>query len=199
MPKPVSQFPDTQASLLVKLRSQDDEMAWQEFLAIYQPVIYRIARKRGLQDADAQDLAQNVLVSVAGAIESWEPRDGTRFRNWLRKIASNAILKALTRGPKDQGQGGTAAIENLNEYAVGEEELERDVQLERDREVYLRAAKMVRSEVNSATWQVFQMAVVEGVPIEKVALNLGKSVGAAYAARGRVMKRLQAAVERLQN
>ena len=117
MAKPFSQFPDTQASLLVELRSAKDEVAWREFLAIYQPVIYRIARQRGFQDADAQDLAQIVLASVAGAIKSWEPQEGVRFRNWLRKITSNEILKALKRGPKDKALGGTAAFEQLNDQA----------------------------------------------------------------------------------
>ncbi|MEM7558018.1 MAG: sigma-70 family RNA polymerase sigma factor [Planctomycetota bacterium] len=193
-----TQFPDTRASLLVQLRSKDDERAWQEFVTIYRPVIYRIARARGLQDSDAQDLAQTVLVSVAGAIDSWEPREETRFRNWLRKVASNAILKALTRRPKDQAAGGSAAENIFDGQAITEEQLERDMQFESDREIYHRAARLVQAEIASDTWLVFQLAVVEGIPIEQVASQVGKSVGAAYAARGRVMKRLQAAVERLQ-
>ncbi len=88
MTKSDSDFPETRASLLLQLQAGDDQDGWQEFVAIYRPIIYRLARKRGLQDADAQDLAQQVLLSIAGAIERWHKHDeSTRFRHWLRRVA----------------------------------------------------------------------------------------------------------------
>ncbi len=61
-------FPDTRRSLLVRLREARDDAAWAEFSGIYEPLIYRLARRRGFQDADARDLCQDVLRAVAGAI-----------------------------------------------------------------------------------------------------------------------------------
>ena len=198
MTKPSTKFPETRASLLVKLQSNDDEAAWQEFVAIYRPVIYRMACRRGLQDADAQDLTQKVLMSVAGAIESWEQRDGTPFRHWLRKIASNAILKVLTRQPKDPGHGGTTILQVLGNAPADQEQLQRELELERQREIFLRAAAIVRADVDPDTWKVFQIAVIERQPIEVAAEQTGKGVGAAYAARGRVMKRLKQVAAQMQ-
>lgn len=78
----MTEFPETRDRLLVQVRSPANREAWDEFALIYRPVIYRLARHRGLQDADAQDLAQRVLMSVAAAIGRWEKSDeSVRFRH----------------------------------------------------------------------------------------------------------------------
>ena len=66
--------PSTRASLLVRLKPPRDERAWVEFVEIYEPLIHRLARARGVQEADADDLAQDVFRTVADAIEQWDPR-----------------------------------------------------------------------------------------------------------------------------
>jgi RNA polymerase sigma-70 factor (ECF subfamily) len=69
MPQP----PETRPSLIRRLRDSGDAEAWQEFVAIYQPLVYRLARGKGLQDADAQELVQDVMIAVSGAVENWVP------------------------------------------------------------------------------------------------------------------------------
>lgn len=195
-----NEFPDTRGSLLLQVQAGDDPKAWDEFVAVYRPVVYRLARRRGLQDADAEDLAQQVLVSVARSIESWEKRDeSTRFRHWLRTVAKNAILNMLTRGPKERPAGSTSVQEFLNQQGNGDSDVERDLELEYRREIFFRAAAQVKSEIATDSWKVFELAVIEDIPIEQVAATLGKSVGAVYAARSRVMKRLRRHVEDMEN
>lgn len=194
-----SQFPDTRASLLLQLQVGDDHEIWQEFVTIYRPIIYRLARKRGMQDADAQDLAQQVLLSIAGSIERWQKTDeSVRFRHWLRRVAKNAICNALTRRPHDRGVGGTSIQAFFESQCVVDDNFENEVELEYRRELFLRAASIVRRDVAAETWEVFQLAVIEGVPIEEIAARMSKSVGAAYAARGRVMNRLRRLVEEME-
>lgn len=194
-----SEYPDTRASLLLQLQAGDDQEAWQEFVTLYRPIIYRLARKRGLQDADAQDLSQQVLVSIAGAIERWEKQNETvRFRFWLRRVAKNAICNAFSRQPVDRAAGGSGIQNEMNDKAVSEQDVANDLALEHRREVFWHAAKIVKTDVAADTWQVFECSVIEGMPIEQVAARLNKSVGAAYAARGRVMSRLRNAVESLE-
>ena len=194
-----SQFPDTRASLLLQLQVGDDHEIWQEFVTIYRPIIYRLARKRGMQDADAQDLAQQVLLSIVGSIERWQKTDeSVRFRHWLRRVAKNAICNALTRRPHDRAVGGTSIQAFLESQCVVDDKFENEVELEYRRELFLRAASTVRRDVAAETWEVFQLAVIEGVPIEEIAARMSKSVGAAYAARGRVMNRLRRLVEKME-
>ena len=109
--------PETRASLLIRVRDPADQPAWQEFVEIYRPIILRLARQKGMQEADAEDVAQQVLLAVARAIEQREhdPRRA-KFRTWLHRVAHNAILNALTRGKPDRGSGDSALLAVLNRH-----------------------------------------------------------------------------------
>ncbi len=199
MTKPDNEFPDTRASLLLQVKAGDDPNAWDEFVAVYRPIVYRLARRRGLQDADAEDLAQQVLISVARSIEGWQQRDeSVRFRHWLKRVTKNAILNLLTRGPKERAAGSTSVHELLQQHDADDRELARDLEIEYRREIFFRAAAIVKSEITTDSWKVFELAVIEDIPIEEVAVTLDKSVGAVYAARSRVMKRLRRYVEEME-
>ena len=192
----MTEFPETRASLLVQIQSPENREAWELFAATYQPVIYRIARRRGLQDADAHDLVQDVLVRVSTAIDRFEQQPGVRFRNWLGRVASNTILTALTRAPRDLGQGGTDGGEQLEQYPDAEE-LTKELDSEVMREQFRRAAAVVRTDVNDDTWRSFELTVISGLSCEQAASELGKSIGTVYAARSRVFKRIREQVEEL--
>lgn len=195
----MTEFPQTRSSLIAQVRSPEDREAWDQFVVIYRPVIYRMARRRGMQDADAQDLVQAVLVRVAGAIQSWEKSGPeTKFRHWLRRVARNAIATAFSRKPRDAGVGGSEMLDLLAEQPGNAADIERELANESMREKYLRAASVVEADVDADTWRAFELTVVKGQPCEKVANLLGKSVGTVYAARSRIMRRLREQVHRLQ-
>src|SRR5215510_11939375 len=92
----MQESPATRVSLLVRLRDGSDAEAWHEFVHLYAPVIYGFARKRGLQDADAADLMQEVLRSVSTAAQrlEYDPSRGT-FRGWLFTVTRNKVLNFL--------------------------------------------------------------------------------------------------------
>lgn len=192
-------FPETRTSLIAQLGSPEDREAWDQFVIIYRPVIYRMARRRGMQDADAQDLVQAVLMRVAGAIQGWEKSSPeTKFRHWLRRVARNAIATAFSRQPKDVGVGGSEMLDLLAEQPATAADIERELLKESMREKYLRAALVVKADVDLESWRAFELTVVNGQPSEEVAKLLGKSMGAIYAARSRIMRRLREQVQRLQ-
>ena len=194
----MTEFPDTRSTLLVSVRSPENREAWEEFVLLYRPVIYRMARGRGMQDADAQDLAQTVLIRVAGAIGRWEKNEaGSRFRHWLRRVAKNAILTALTRSPEDIAGGGADSWKLLTEELEWSPDEEQELNLEAMREQYLRAAAIVRSDVSPDTWQAFELTAFQNKSCEEAAELIGKSVGTVYAARSRIMHRLRNQIARL--
>jgi RNA polymerase sigma factor (sigma-70 family) len=184
--------PETRASLLIRVRDPADQPAWQEFVEIYWPVIVRLARQHGLQEADAEDVAQEILLAVAKAVEQREhdPKRA-KFRTWLHRVAHNAILNALTRGRPDRGSGDSALLAVLNGHESHHGPTSDLLQLEYRREVFRWAALQVRKEFQQATWDAFWLTAVEGRAVDVVAEELAKNRGAVYAARSRVMRRIQ--------
>jgi len=195
----MEEIPKTRASLLVRIRNPQDDEAWAEFVGLYEPVVYRIARQRGFQDADARELTQDVLVAVASAIERWEPDPARgKFRTWLFRIARNLSINLLvSRRRHAQGTGGTDFQALLEEQEAPRGEDSDLFDREYRRELFGRAVAQVRGQFREATWQAFWLTSVQGRDIGEVAEELGMSAGAVYIARSRVMARLREKVEQL--
>lgn len=192
--------PATRHSLLVRLRDASDQQAWREFVQVYEPVVYGMARKSGLQDADAHDLTQEVLSAVSRAIGDWQPDpERGRFRAWLYRIARNMTINSLSRrAHQPRGTGDTQTVELLAEFACTDPDENPSFELEYRRRAFHRAAQRVQAEVAPATWQAFWLTSVEHAPIAKVAETLQLSKGVIYAARSRVLARLRAVVQQLE-
>jgi RNA polymerase sigma-70 factor (ECF subfamily) len=191
-------IPDTRQTLLVRLRDHGDHSAWSEFVRLYEPAVYRLGRYFGLQDADAQDLVQDVLAAVARSVDDWDPdRQQGRFRNWLFCVAKNAACNQVRRRrDKLRGLGGTSFIARLEAVSV-DDPAATQFELEYRREVFRHAAEIVERDVDAKTWRLFQRTVIEQEPIASAAGALGLSMGAAYTARNRVLSRLKREVERM--
>ena len=193
----MTEFPETQTSLLASIKTLDDRHAWERFVLLYRPVIYRIARRKGLQPADAEDLTQHVLASIAGSIERWKKNNpSARFRNWLRRVVKNAIINAATR---KRPEIPFSAITGLKDYELlAEPAIDKEAEIEIDneyrRQLFQRAAAVVKSDIEPTTWRAFELTVIEDMPIKSAAAELNKSIGSVYAARSRVMHRLKAVV-----
>ena len=166
----------------------------------YQPVVYRMAKRRGLQDADAHDVMQQVFVSVSGAIERWESGEGLPpFRAWLTTITKNAISKALSRRPRDRAVGSTSVMEQLNAVADAGESSDEEFFAESRRQMFRWAAQRVRIEFAQATWDMFWRTSVLGESVSDVAAAAERTTGAVYIARHRVVARLKDEIADLSN
>jgi RNA polymerase sigma-70 factor, ECF subfamily len=187
----MSDWPETNESLILRVKNPQNAVAWNELTAIYRPVIYRLARRKGLAHEDAEDLAQGVFLSVTKAIEKWEPcEDKPRFRNWLGRIVRNAITNAISRTKPDRATG-TSSVMQILASLPAETNTTQSLLVECRLEAIRWAAREIQSEFTDPTWAIFQAAAIDGRPAAEVAQVYGRTIGAVYAMRCRVAARLR--------
>ena len=100
-------LPNTRYTLLRRLGEPDDPAAWAEFCEVYEPAIRRIAGRYGLQDADAREVTQEVLLTVSRKLSMFDPAAGGRFRSWLAAIARNTTVDLLRKNRRTVCGGST--------------------------------------------------------------------------------------------
>lgn len=184
--------PETSESLLLRVRDPRDRSAWDRFDAIYRPVVYRVARRAGWQHSDAEDLTQRVMVSVAKAIPDWQ-KDHNKggFRSWLYQIARNALISTLRTSRRDIAIGGSVFLERTQAMESPGGDIERLIDDEHHRSLLRTAAELVRDEFHASSWQAFWLTTLGELSVPEAAEKLQLSTGAVYAARSRILRRLQ--------
>jgi RNA polymerase sigma factor (sigma-70 family) len=166
---------------------------------VYEPLVYGLGRRRGLQDADARDLCQEVFRAIALAARRFDPSpEKGSFRAWLFTITRN-LLSNLCRHERSQvsGMGGSDFLRMIEAQPAHDEHaftVEQDYQ----RRLLQFAADAVRIEFAANTWQAFWRTAVELRSIGEVAAELGMTSGAVYIARSRVLARLKARVAEIE-
>jgi RNA polymerase sigma-70 factor (ECF subfamily) len=175
----------TSLTLLDRLRRPDEADAWNRFARLYAPLLVRWAQLQGLHSADAEDLAQIVLVKLLRLLPAYERRDGQTFRGWLFTICRNECRDFRTRratGPLP-GSDGLATVARSPSDDAEETEY---------RQLLVhRALELIRGDFSALTWDAFTRFVLEGAPAPDVARALGITPNAVYLARNRVLTRLR--------
>ena len=192
--------PATRASLLVRIRDARDALAWSQFVELYAPIVYGFARRHGLQDADAADLTQEVLRSVAVAIRrfDYDPQRGS-FRGWLFTVVRNQLATFHGRQQRQCRGSGDSAVQGILEgQPAPDEDSEAEWRRDYQRRLLAWAAGQVRGTVEDKTWQAFWRTNVEGQSASDAARGLGMTVAAVYMARSRVLARLKEQVRQAQ-
>lgn len=190
--RPDAESPDT---LLERLRvDPDDPQAWRLFVDRYQPQIHRWCRSRGLQDCDADDIAQDVLVKLFGAFRRFRYDPARNFRAWLSTVVQHAWSDFLEARRKDPGRNARSIAES----AEARIDLERRIEEAFDRELFAAAMQRIRGRVKPSTWDAFRLTAIEGLPGAQVGRELGMAVAHVFVARHRVQKMLQEEIRVLQ-
>ncbi|MFO0820618.1 MAG: sigma-70 family RNA polymerase sigma factor [Pirellulales bacterium] len=189
--------PDTRPSLLLRLRDARDQQAWNEFWRVYEPLVLRLVRRRGIQEADAREISQEVLVAVSRAIERYEA-DSTRgsFRGWLSTITRNLVVNFLIRQSRHPRGSGDSILQSwLESVPAPSDEESQFFDREEKLQLFRWAAEHVRGEFHETTWTAFWETAVNGRSPTDIARQLDVAVGVVYVSRSRVMKRLRETIE----
>ena len=185
----------TRPSLLLRLRDAGDEAAWAQFVSLYTPLIFAFCRGRGLSEADAGDVSQEVLKAVTVAIPRFQyDPERSSFRNWLFTVVRsklNNFLAAQVRQPRLAGET------TIQRFVDGEPDpaLEEGWRREYQANLVRWAAGQIQGEFKRQSWDAFWRTAIQGEPAEAVARELGLTLNALYIARSRVTSRLKQAIQ----
>ena len=194
----MTRLPQTRHSLILRLKDRSDD-AWEEFVGIYERALQRYCISRGLQEADASDVTQEVLSAVERRIDTWknDPSKGS-FRGWLFRVARNvAVDKLLELSKKVSASGDTRVVKALAEHPESTEQQLSAFRLEYRRALLNWAAEQVRPDFNAKTWQAFWLTAIDGKKPDEVAREINMSVGGVYTSKCRVVARIKKMIARL--
>ena len=183
--RPMSEL-TTHQTLLKRLSSSHDADAWSEFSRRYGPLIRGMARRQGLQDADCDEVVQDVLSSLVRAMESFEydPAKG-KFRGYLKTITVRSIMA------RRKHQGTVQSCDNIEDSATMDSELDQAWENEW-RQYHLRLAmETVNQEFNAVDRAVFAAYAIRGEPAKGTSEAFGISIEQVYQAKSRILKRLE--------
>ncbi len=193
----------TRATLLERMKDLNDQASWQEFFDIYWKLIYGVARKAGLSDAEAQDVVQETLSAVAKNMPgfTYNPAIGT-FKAWLLTLTRWRIVDQFRkRGPLvSHHLPGTSTRTDTIERIPDEQSLDWDAIWEADWEKTLLDAAMthVQRRLDPQKFQIFDFYVNREWPPEKVARTFNVSVNQVYLVKNRVTELLREEFRRLE-
>src|SRR5262245_38521038 len=190
--------PPTSTTLLGRLRQEPaDQAAWVEFVRRYGPHIYRWCRHWRLQEADAEDVTQAVLVRLTERMRTFTYDPARSFRAYLRAVARYAWCDFLEARKQPGAGGGGSCVLGLLETVEAGDDLEQRLSEEFDQEVLAEAQARVRQRVEPHTWEAFRLTALEGLSGAEAAARLGLKVATAYKAKSKVQQMLHEEVARL--
>jgi len=177
----------TPTSLLERLRQPFEPEAWGRFASLYTPLIYSWGRRVGLQEQDAADLVQDVFVTLLQVLPTFTYDRHQSFRRWLWTVTIN-------KWRKDRKQQDKRMVHGLGgepEHVAVADDLEASWEAEYQQHLANQAMRMMRTDFDETTWRACWEMVAAGRPAAVVAAELGLTIGAVYAAKFRVLKRLR--------
>ena len=187
----------TSATLLARLRQVPaDQAAWAQFTERYGRKIYAWCRQWNLQEADAEDVTQTVLLKLAEKMQTFDYDRERSFRAWLKTVSRNAWSDFWSARKAVVAAGGSQAVELLHTVEAREDLVQR-LNEEFDRELLDEAAARVRQRVTPRTWEAFERTAVQGQSGAEAAAALDMKVATVFVARSKVQKMLQEEIRKM--
>ena len=181
----------TSATLLGRLRQDPaDQAAWAEFVRRYAPQIYAWCRRWDLQDADAQDVTQTVLLKLAEKMRSFAYDPARSFRGYIHALTHYAWCNFVeNRRRTDVASGDSKVLEHLQSIEA-RDDLQARLNATFDQELLEAAALRVRDRVEPHTWDAFRLTALEGLSGAAAAEQLRLNIATVFKAKSKVLKML---------
>jgi RNA polymerase sigma factor (sigma-70 family) len=189
----------TRVTLLHRLHTNPaDQLSWAEFVRVYGPAIRGWLLHWGLQDADTQDVTQNVLLRLTAKLPQFRYDPSKSFRGWLKTLTHHAWHDFVTEaGYRTRGSGDTSVLNQLQSIEA-REDLAARVEATFDKELLDMALTRARTRVADATWEAFKLSALDGVSPQAVADRLGVRVSQVYLAKHRLRKLVQEEIRQIE-
>lgn len=166
-----------------------DEEAWREFVDHYGARIFRWSRGRGLQNADAEDLTQGLLVKLAVQMKTFEYDPSKSFHAWLKTITNHALSDAFKKNRRAQ---------ELMDNVAARQSLIQELQPQFDQELLDEAMARVELRVERSTWDAFQLTALEGLSAAEAGVRLQAPESRIRVQKGRVTKLIREELKKLE-
>jgi len=201
MARPTDELIPTRASLIARLKNWRDQSSWQEFFDTYWKLIYGVARKSGLTDAEAQDVVQETMTSVAKHMPGFHYNAITgSFKAWLLKLTRWRIIDQIRKRPPPAAHrpsdDGTGTVERM--IAPENPALDELWNDEWEKNLLDAAIATVKRRLDPRKYQIFDFYVNKGWAADKVAARFQTSVDQVYLAKHRITAMIKAEVARLE-
>ncbi|MCA9216418.1 MAG: sigma-70 family RNA polymerase sigma factor [Planctomycetales bacterium] len=192
-------WPTTNLSLLLKCKDPRSDLAWEDFVARYRPSMLELIRSVfRVQDAEAEDIAQNVLLKLVVVMQDFTYDPDKKFRAWLRTVTRNAVRDALRSKQvrADQGSGDTRVKLMLDSQPHIVDDLAESVTSQIHTDVIFDAERLVQERVEPRTWQAY-IATRDGASARAASGTTGMSIAAVYKAKSKVIRMIREEVSML--
>ena len=192
-------LPPTRATLLTQLREDPHGQAgWDEFVDRYGRHIYRWCRQWNLQDADAEDVTQDILVKLNRKLRAFAYDPSRSFRGWLKTVAHHAWRDFHDGRRRARRAAGDDQVQELMLTQEAREDLAQKLEEAFDLELLEAAKVRVRLRVAPHTWEAFRLLALEDRPAAEVAAAVRMQVAMVYVAKSKVQKMLQEEIRKLE-
>jgi RNA polymerase sigma factor (sigma-70 family) len=192
-------LPTTRITLLSRLRQDpSDKAGWDEFVDRYGRHIYRWCRQWNLQDADAADVTQDILVKLTHKLRDFAYDRSRSFRGWLETVAHHAWRDFEDSRRRVLTSGGDSRVEAMMLTVEARDDLVQKLEEPFDLELLEAAKVRVRLRVAPHTWEAFRLTAIEGIPVIEVAASVNMQVAMVYVAKSKVQNMLQEEIGKLE-
>jgi RNA polymerase sigma-70 factor (ECF subfamily) len=193
----------TRYSLLSRLKNWEDDESWREFFDTYWRLVYAVALKSGLTDAEAQEVVQETIICVAKNIQKFKrDRKLGSFKGWLRNLTHWRIadqLRKRTRVLRNEMVHESQSLSSLDEVpgqTINTDESEWESEWQRN--LLKTALEQVKRHVREEQYQLFDLYVIRQWPVDRITQTMGVSATRVYLAKYRITRRLKKEVRRLE-